>query len=310
MSSSIRTLKTFLAVVRYGTFAAAGSKIGLTPAAVGLQIKALEEALNCQLFVRSGRSVTLAPQGRLRVAKIEDIVAAYDSLVHIDERDGLSGHVSVGALVSALMGAFSDALRAIKEKHPRLNVTLYAGQSREFSVKVLRGELDAAVVTQSPEPLNPELLWTPLYTETMIGIVPRDAPGMTDPDLSYRVLATLPFLRFDKRTWTGQLVQQTLLHLGLTLDDGMELNSIETIIELVRQGFGGSIVPRLANVDWSRDEHLRVIELPGVAVFRHVGLLELRRHGRANFTNEVKTYFFSLGSRAGATDGVIDLSPP
>ncbi len=305
MSSSIRTLRTFLAVVRYGTFAAAGARIGLTPAAVGLQIKTLEQALNCELFIRTGRSIVLGPQGRLRVAKIEEIVSAYDSLIHIDQQEELSGHVSMGALVSALMGAFSDALRAIRRQHPRLHVTLYAGQSRDFAARVLRGELDAAVVTQSPEPLNQELLWTPLYTEPMVAIVPRDAlglegakdpedggPGRTNP--SYGVLATLPFLRFDQRTWTGRLVQQTLMHLGLSLDAEMELNSIETIIELVRQGFGGSIVPRLANVDWARDERLKVIELPGIAVFRHVGLLELRSHGRGSFTREIKAYFSTM----------------
>ena len=47
---SLRTLKTFLAVVHHGTFAAAGKEIGLTPAAVGLQIRALEEALDQSLF--------------------------------------------------------------------------------------------------------------------------------------------------------------------------------------------------------------------------------------------------------------------
>ena len=72
--SSIRTLKTFLAVVRHGTFAAAGAKIGLTPAAVGLQVRLLERELNCELFIRTGRSITLGPQGRPLVPKIEAIV--------------------------------------------------------------------------------------------------------------------------------------------------------------------------------------------------------------------------------------------
>ena len=37
----------------------------------------------------------------------------------------------------------------------------------------------------------------------------------------------------------------------------MELNSVEAIVALVRQGFGVSIVPQLANVQWSRDRALR-----------------------------------------------------
>jgi DNA-binding transcriptional LysR family regulator len=64
--------------------------------------------------------------------------------------DDLSGTVVMGALVSALMGAFADALWTLKRQHPALEVTLFAGQSADFAGRVERGELDAAVVTQPP----------------------------------------------------------------------------------------------------------------------------------------------------------------
>ena len=74
--SSIRTLSTFLAVVRHGTFAAAGGEIGLTAAAVGLQMRALEESLEQPLFDRSGRSVVLNTAGRRAIPRIEELVRA------------------------------------------------------------------------------------------------------------------------------------------------------------------------------------------------------------------------------------------
>lgn len=301
--SSIRTLKTFLAVVRYGTFAAAGAEIGLTAAAVGLQIRTLEQALGCELFVRTGRSAALSTQGRDKVAAIQAIVDAYDALAHNEDDGILSGPVMMGALVSALMGAFSDALRHIRKKHPGLNVKLYAGLSNEFAHKVHRGELDAAVVTQSPMPLSPELVWTPLYQEPMVAIVPRPLPAAAGAAATPRdILLRLPFLRFDRRTWTGRLVQQVLDALELGPTEEMELNSVETIIELVRQGFGGSIVPKLANVDWAHDRRLRVLELPGMGICRHVGLLERQSHPRQRFTAEIKAYF-SAAARSGAPAG-------
>ena len=101
---SIRTLKTFLAVARCGTFAAAGKQIGLTPAAVGLQIRALEEDLNCQLFDRNARAAILNPAGRALVPELEALVQRYEALASGRE-DGLSGTVAIGALVSVLMGA-------------------------------------------------------------------------------------------------------------------------------------------------------------------------------------------------------------
>jgi DNA-binding transcriptional LysR family regulator len=197
----------------------------------------------------------------------------------------------MGALVSALMGAFADALWALKRQHPGLEVTLFAGQSRDFADRVSRGELDAAVVTQAPGGLPGNLMWTPLYSEPMVLIVPRK-PAFKLPREPLEVLAGAPFLRFDRLTWTGKLVDDALAQCGATgVRDEIELNSVEAIIALVRQGLGVSIVPQLANVAWSRDRTLNVLPLPGAAVQRHVGLLERRQHSRERFTQEIKRYF-------------------
>ena len=77
----------------------------------------------------------------------------------------------------------------------------------------------------------------------------------------------------------------------MTVRDEMELNSVEAIVEIVRQGFGISIVPRLANIQWARDRSLKIIPLPGTDVQRHVGLIERTRHSRQQFTDAIKQYF-------------------
>jgi DNA-binding transcriptional LysR family regulator len=79
----------------------------------------------------------------------------------------------------------------------------------------------------------------------------------------------------------------------------MELNSVEAIMALVRQGFGVSIVPQLANVQWSRDRLLRIVPLPAITVQRHVGLLERKENSRKRFTSAIKAYFASGGAGEG-----------
>lgn len=286
---SIRTFKTFLAVARYGTFAAAGKEVGLTPAAVGLQIRALEEELNQELFDRGPRSVVLNTAGRKAVPQVEALLAQYEELVNADESE-LSGRVLMGALVSTLMGAFADALWTLKREHPKLRVQLFVGLSADFAYQVEHGELDAAIVTKPPRALASMLQWTPLYNEPMVLIVPR-RPHFELPEAPLDVLRQAPFIRFDRDTWTGLLVKEVLSQVGVTTRDELELNSVEAMIEIVRQGFGVSIVPQLANVQWDEDQCLRVIRLPGVTTQRCVGLLERTRHGRMAFTGALKEYF-------------------
>lgn len=294
---SLRTLKTFLAVVRHGTFAAAGQEVGLTAAAIGLQIRTLEQALGHPLFDRSGRAVVLNTAGRATVQPIDEIVARFDALVAGHDADDLSGTIAVGAIVSALMGAFADALWTLKRDHPQLDVKLFAGLSSDFAHKVEHGELDAAIVSQSPRPLPARLRWTPLYREPMVMVMPR-RPHFELGAKPLDVLRTAPFIRFDRQAWTGHLVKRALAQCGVTVREAMELNSVEAIVELVRQGFGVSIVPRLANVQWARDRALAVVRLPGVDVERHVGLLERRRHGRMRFTAAIRAYFGAEPRRA------------
>ena len=289
---AVRSFQTFLAVVRHGSFAAAGQAVGLTPAAVGLQIRGLEQELKQQLFDRSARAVVLSAAGQLLVPAIEDLVRRYDSLAAGTDTDALSGTVVMGALVSALMGAFADALWTIKKQYPRLEVRLLAGQSDDFTRKVAHGELDGAVVVRSPHVLPPSLLWTPLYRESMVLIAPR-RPHFDLPAEPLDVLRQCPFIRFDRNTWTGYLVSEVLRQCNVNPSDAMELNSFEAIMELVRQGFGMAIVPKLANVDWSRDRGLKIIPLPCIDIVRDVGLLERTNHLRTGFTDAIKQYFMA-----------------
>jgi DNA-binding transcriptional LysR family regulator len=306
--ASIRILRTFLAVARLGSFAAAGQAVGLTAAAVGQQMRALEADLKQPLFERSGRAVALNPDARRLVVAIEDLVQRFESLARGRERDGLAGTVVMGALVSALMGAFADALWALKKASPQLEVKLFAGQSAAFALQVERGELDAAVVTESPQRLPKSLLWTPLYSEPMVLIAPARSK-MPRPDEPLAMLRECPFIRFDRQTWTGHLVDKVLRQAGVHVVEGLELNSGEATVAIVRQGFGVAIVPRLANVDWQRDRRLRVIELPGIDVQRRVGLLERRQHGRSQVTQAIKQYFHRRAEARSASPGEVKIRP-
>ena len=111
----------------------------------------------------------------------------------------------------------------------------------------------------------------------------------------------LPFIRFEPKTWTGELVDQVIRSNHLQIESSMVVNSVEAIIELVRQGLGYAIVPMLANVQWDKDKRI-VISIPGrKAVYRRVGLLERKNHGRKNITQAIEDHFRKVkkGLRSG-----------
>lgn len=296
--SAVRYFVTFLSVVRHGSFAAAADEVCLTQAAVSLQMRSLERDLDRVLFERGPRSVSLSVAGHALVPLAETLVADYRRILATARCDELAGVVRVGALVSSLMGAFADAMLNLKQRYPRLDLKLFTGLSSDFTVRVENGELDAAIVTQSPAGFPATLQWTVLYSEPMVLISPAD-----DSRADATALLHEPFIRFDRQTWTGTLIEDALRGLGADVHDIMELNSLEAICEMVRRGFGVSIVPRLANANWDRASGLRVTPLPERIAPRRVGLLERREHAREAFTDAVKRHFI------GVTETAIPVAP-
>ena len=288
--SSIRVLKNFLAITRHKSVAAAAKEIGLTAAAAGQQVQQLEADLGVELFDRTKRSLSLNHQGRSLIEPIQDIIARYEALGS-DFKSDLSGTIVLGALVSTLMGAFGNALNKIKRSYPELEVKLIAGLSSNFLDQVLDGTLDAAIVTESPYALPQHVQWTELYKEPMILIMPTPLSKKGGKTLDQE--SDLAFIRFERNTWTGHLVDQTIRANKLNIKEGMELNSVEAIIELVRQGLGYSIVPQLANIAWDSDRQLMIKKLPGKTIYRKVGLLERKKNGRQNITQAIKQHFLS-----------------
>jgi DNA-binding transcriptional LysR family regulator len=292
--SSIRVLKNFIAISRHGSVAAAAREIGLTAAAAGQQLQHLEAEIGVALFDRNKRSLVLNNLGRALIEPIQDIIARYESLGS-GLKNELSGTIVLGALVSTLMGHFGKALDELKRNYPELEVKLIAGLSSDFLEQVIDGKLDAAIVTESPFALPQSTIWTELYKEPMVLILPQTGQKRSRSTISDEAIPTnLPFIRFERKTWTGHLVDQTIKANKLVVNEGMEINSVEAIIELVRQGLGYSIIPQLANVDWKHDQRLRIHTLPGKTIYRKVGLLERKRHGRQSITTAIKAQFLGV----------------
>lgn len=256
--SSIRLLRTFAAVASEGSFAAAAARVALTQAAVGQQMRALETELRRPLFERQGKVVALNEAGRELVPQVRRLLAQYEQLsAPAAAADGMAGTVHLGAVVSALRPLIQATL-ALKAKHAGLELHVSAAKSIELLQRVQAGELDAALAVREAGPPRPELAWTPLYGEPMVLLAPRKL----EEQPPRQILQQQPFIRFDPSQHTGRLVERTLKRLRVQPQELVELNSLESIVELVRSGLGVSVVPLLRTSRWQADPKLRVVEIP------------------------------------------------
>lgn len=256
--SSIRVLRTFLAVAAEGSFAAAAQRVALTQAAVGQQMRSLEVEWRRLLFERQGKSVVLNEAGRELVPSVRQLLASYEQMLAPPQEPGaMTGTVHLGAVVSAVRSLIQATL-ALKKQHPGLELHVSAAKSLDLIARVESGELDAAIAVREFGSNRADLTWRALYSEPMVLLVPRKLE-----DVPLRMLLqTQPFIRFDRTQHTGELVERTLRRLRARPQEFLELNAIESIVDLVRSGLGIAIVPLLRDARWLGDAKLRALAIP------------------------------------------------
>jgi DNA-binding transcriptional LysR family regulator len=240
-------------------------------------MKGFEDAIGRQLFDRRARQVVLTREGQEICDRVDRILEQIDDL-RITQDDSLDGVASIGSVVSVI-GALSLAVAHLKSEHPGLQVRLSSARSNELEQMVHAGELDLAVVIDSPDGERSETLaWTPLYEEPLMLVTSSDVVE-TDPR---QILDQRGFLRFDRRVPTGMIIDQAIRDLDLPIRDYLELNSIETIVSLVRDDIGVSILPALRNGNWLDDGRLKLVPLASTPFIRRVGMIhnKLQRRER------------------------------
>lgn len=278
---SLKALRTLVTIARHGTFARAADLLSLTPSAVSLHIKTLEDELQVTLFDRSRRQVSLTEAGQLAVARAETILASYDELADaLASGPSLRGRLRLGAIHTVLARRLPKALVWIKAHHPQLHVSVASGMSAELARRVEDGELDAAITSPYPQSLD----FTPLFEDRFWAIASPDLAGLSVPQL----LASQPFLRFDKRAWAGRQIEQELRRQHLQVSEQMELDSQEALARMAVMGLGVAIIP-MADDDLQRLPPATCLPFGEPQLTRRVVLLEHEKSQRRHLSAVLKT---------------------
>ena len=178
---NLRQLRTLATILDRGSFAAAGDHIGLSHAAISVQMNQLEKSLGAQLFDRRSRPVALTADG-VRIAQLAvEILGKIDALCLEASGAKTSGSVSIGFIPTCVHYLLPRVLEAMREGFPDLQVNVISALSGELAAAVVRRELDYALVT-TPIVEIPELDITPIASEPFHVIGPAGAAAEVASD--------------------------------------------------------------------------------------------------------------------------------
>jgi len=272
---SLTLLRTLVAIADRGSFAAAADQVCVSQAAVGQQMRKLEDLLQTQLFDRSERSPRLNGAGLSVVPRARAILRDYDQLVDdLVGQAGLYGELTLGVVQSTMRELVPRVLKELIATYPHLHIRIVPGLSDALQDQVERRVLDAAILTTSG-PVGAALSWHPFAIEPLVLIA---AASETSGDAD-TLLKTRPFIRHTPRATVGQLADLWLAKAGYSVEATMELDSLESVASMVAHDLGVSVVPDICVPD-AVFAGLRRIPLNSHGLERELGILTRSDQGK------------------------------
>jgi DNA-binding transcriptional LysR family regulator len=233
-------LEAFLtlgSVISEGSFAAAAAVMNLTPSAVSMQMKHLEQYFGQPLFSRAGLKVQPTEMAHQVLGAMRDGLQQIEALRRRNTVV-VEGTVRLGLIESIQPMLLPGTMRQLRDTHPRLVLRPQRGRSAGLTDNVKAGQLDAAVVAQPEKGRVTGLVWYPLVQRELVLIAPPGDTGGT----AHRLLRHYDWIRYDRRTTTGAMGARYVRALMPEKRSSIELDSVTAIIAMVSAGIGVAVL--------------------------------------------------------------------
>jgi DNA-binding transcriptional LysR family regulator len=241
-NATLRQLRVFAAAARHQSFGKAAEELHLTPPAVSMQIRELEEHVGLPLFDRSGRQVALTVTGEYLLVYVRKVLATLkDAEDAIARFRGLeTGRVSIG-MVSTAKYFVPRLLAQFRQEHPAIEVKLAVGGNREQLVALLRAnEVDLAVMGRPPRELATRA--EPFAVHPHAIVAAPDHPLLRIGHAPASLLNHYEFIIRETGSGTRAAMEKFFADHRLQPRVAMEMTSNETIKQAVMAGMGVSFL--------------------------------------------------------------------
>ncbi|SFU45100.1 LysR substrate-binding domain-containing protein [Pseudoduganella namucuonensis] len=222
-----RHLVLLVELGRHGSILHAAQAANLTQPAASKLLAELEHALNVQLFERLPRGVVPTWYGEVMIRRAGAALAEMDSAHQevMELLSGLSGRVSIGTVLTPSAGLVTDAVKLIKSRNARLQVSISVDTSKLLTERLRAGELDLVIGRILDSTLAAELHFEPLTDEPHSLIAGAGHPLAGRNDLTLADLASTPWVLPP----AGSILRDRLT--TLFLSQGLEppVETIETL---------------------------------------------------------------------------------
>ncbi len=284
---TLKQLRYLTALAEHRHFGKAAEACAVTQPALSMQMRDLEKDLGVDLVERRPGEVILTEVGAEVVRRAERVIAAARDLTDYARHSGrlLSGRLRLGVIPTLAPYVLPRVLPQLQRVHPELRVELRETQTRNLTDELARGALDAALLALPVEEGDFETLT--LFDDPFLLAVPAADPRDGATRLSARDIEKDRLILLEE----GHCLRDQALAFCAPRRDapsGLGATSLSTVMQMVANGYGVTLLPRVALDVEGRDARVKVLRFRDPEPARQIGLAWRR-------TSPRKVDFVALG---------------
>lgn len=240
----LRQLESLVAIADSGSFSRAAIVLNLAQPSLSRQMALLEQDLGQRLLVRTGRGVSLTPAGETFITYARDILdtarRGRDAMHDLDQEP--SGRVIVGMPPRVALAVSAPLIRSFRARFPRAVITVLEGLSLSLRESLVAGRMDLALLFDPPP--SPQLSCETLTREPLLLVAPPKSRLPARVSLS--ALTAYPLVLPSAPNAIRSLLDDSLGPKGISLNVLAEVGSVQTVLALVTEGIGCTVLPESA----------------------------------------------------------------
>ena len=237
----LSSLRVFVAAAEQLSFSRAAHRLGVTTAAVSMQIRVLEEYLRMPLFIRRGHSIKLTGEGERLLPRLRDALGELERAIDEARHERHAGSLTVSMLASFLQQWLLPRLPDFQRRFPNVDLRMHTSP---IPVDFLNSDVQVAIRFGKGD-------WPKLHAEKLLDewLVPVCTRRLLERHGAISDAADLkryPLLHSDTEPWRAWLegtVNAESAVRGATFDDSV------AVIRAAQTGQG------LALARWSLASH-------------------------------------------------------
>lgn len=246
MNYSLRQLRVFVAVSRYGSFSRAGESIGLSQSAVSHSLKELEAEMGVRLLDRTTREVALTDAGLRLANRVEPLLDELHAMLLDTRSFGTqhNGRVRIASSQTISAQLMPQCIASGALQYPDICVLLRDQAQQLVLNSVRNAEVDFGIVIDPGE--NTDLDCEPILHEPFLMMCREDHPLAALPEVKWQALNGQKLVLQDYASGSRILIDGALKAQKVKAEIVQEIGHPATLFPMVEAGIGISVIPALA----------------------------------------------------------------